>query len=460
MTNTWSLAGTYVESCNCETACPCVFLSEPTEDDCTVLVGWHIDDGHADGIDLDGLNVALAVHSPGHMAQVPWTVALYLDERADGKQSDALTRIFTGQAGGHPARLAGHIGDVLGISSVAIEFTADGRRHSLSIGEVGSAEFEAIEGQQGEPVNAVRPSSGDRSGSPGRGGAVDPAQLPRPRARLGTVRQERVLLTVLLPGMTAMSALVTRRRVDTAAVLAGLAGITAVAWVLTVRFASGMSMPTGTMAMDAGMPMSAGLAITTAMWIAMMVGMMVPSATPMVLAYSDGTRRGSVRGSRTSAITAFVSGYVLVWAAFSLLAALLQVALTGVGERTPMGAASRPVVGAAVLVLAGLFQLTRWKDSCLRGCRTPVAFLIAEWRDGARGGLIMGLRHGAYCLGCCAALMAVLFVVGTMHLVGMVAMTGFVLVEKVAPSALPVRYVSAAGLVGWGAAVLVRAVPS
>lgn len=149
---TWSLSGTYFESCNCDTACPCVFLSEPTESECTVLVGWHIDEGSEGEVDLGDLNVALAVRSPGHMAQVPWTVALYLDARADGKQSDALTRIFTGQAGGHPERLASHIGDVLGISSVVIQFEADGRRRSLRIGDVGSVEVEAIEGQGGEPV--------------------------------------------------------------------------------------------------------------------------------------------------------------------------------------------------------------------------------------------------------------------------------------------------------------------
>lgn len=151
----WSLSGTYFESCNCETACPCVFLSPPTEDDCTVLVGWHIDDGHADQVVLDGLNVALAVRSPGHMAEVAWTVAVYLDERADGAQSDALTRIFTGQAGGHPERLASHIGDVLGISSVAMDFTAEGGGRSMRIGDVGSVEIQAIEGQLGEDVTVT-----------------------------------------------------------------------------------------------------------------------------------------------------------------------------------------------------------------------------------------------------------------------------------------------------------------
>jgi hypothetical protein len=152
VTTNWSLTGTYFESCNCDTACPCVFLSEPTEDECTVLVGWHIDEGSEGDVSLNDLNVALALTSPGHMAKVPWTVALYLDERADGKQSDALTRIFTGQEGGHPERLASHIGNVLGISSVAIDFAADGRRRSLRIGDVGSVEIEAIDGQGGEPV--------------------------------------------------------------------------------------------------------------------------------------------------------------------------------------------------------------------------------------------------------------------------------------------------------------------
>lgn len=155
MSTAWSLTGTYFESCNCDTACPCVFLSEPTEGECTVLVGWHIGDGSAGEVRLDDLNVALALRSPGHMAQVPWTVALYLDERADGTQSDALTRIFTGQAGGHPERLAGHIGAVLGISSVAIEFTAEGRRRSLTIGDVASVDIEGIDGQGGEPVTVA-----------------------------------------------------------------------------------------------------------------------------------------------------------------------------------------------------------------------------------------------------------------------------------------------------------------
>lgn len=255
-----------------------------------------------------------------------------------------------------------------------------------------------------------------------------------------------------------MSSVSVGRRADRTAVLVGLAGITAVAWILTVRFAGDMSMPAGSMDMASAMP-SAGsqLLLVFAMWAAMMVGMMVPSATPMVLTYADWTRRGPASGSRLGAVTSFLSGCVVVWVGFSLLAAILQRTLEGVGQLTAMGAVSRPALGGAVLVTAGLFQITPWKEACLRRCRTPIGFLIAEWRDGAAGALIMGLRHGAYCLGCCWALMAVLFVVGTMHLVWMAVIAGFVLAEKVAPRVLGVRYASAVVLVAWGTSTLLAA---
>jgi len=144
---TWELKGQYFEACNCEAACPCVFLSPPTEDDCTVLVGWHIDEGQFDGTNLDGLNVALAVLSPGHMAEVKWQVALYLDDRASEAQQQALAMIFSGQAGGHMARLAAHIGEVLGAGPASIEFETTGKRTSMTIAGIADVAIEAIAGQ-------------------------------------------------------------------------------------------------------------------------------------------------------------------------------------------------------------------------------------------------------------------------------------------------------------------------
>lgn len=144
---TWNLKGQYFEACNCEAACPCVFLSRPTEDSCTALVGWHIDAGEFGDTRLDGLNVALAVYSPGHMAEVKWQVALYLDERASEDQAGALATIFSGQAGGHPARLAGHIGEVLGAGPASIEFASEGKRASMKIAGIADAAIIAVAGQ-------------------------------------------------------------------------------------------------------------------------------------------------------------------------------------------------------------------------------------------------------------------------------------------------------------------------
>ena len=148
----WQLKGTYFETCNCDVACPCVFLSRPTEGECRVLIAWHVDQGKDGEVDLAGLNVAMAIHSPGHMMETKWRAALYLDERASQAQKDALTRIFDGQAGGHPEALASFIGDVLGVASVRIDYQAAGKKRSLSIPNIVSAEIAAIEGQGGGDV--------------------------------------------------------------------------------------------------------------------------------------------------------------------------------------------------------------------------------------------------------------------------------------------------------------------
>lgn len=143
----WDVKGQYFESCNCEAACPCVFLSPPTEDECTVLVGWHIDNGTFEGTSLDGLNVAMAVVSPGHMAQVQWQAALYFDDRATEAQGQALGQIFSGQAGGHPSRLATHIGEVLGAGPATIEFESAGKKVSMKIAGIADVAIEAAVGQ-------------------------------------------------------------------------------------------------------------------------------------------------------------------------------------------------------------------------------------------------------------------------------------------------------------------------
>ena len=152
METQWKVAGTYFEACNCEAACPCAFTSPPTYGACNVLIGWHIDHGSFADTRLDTLNAALFAHTPGHMLQTKWKVALYVDDRADASQQDALAKIFLGAAGGHLAALGPLIGEVLGVRSAAIDYRADGKHRSLTIPHLAEMEIEALAGEDGEEV--------------------------------------------------------------------------------------------------------------------------------------------------------------------------------------------------------------------------------------------------------------------------------------------------------------------
>lgn len=152
MASKWALSGSYFEACNCEVACPCVFTSAPTEEECTVLLAWHIDKGKYGDVALDGLNVALAIFAPGHMLQVKWDIALYLDEKASSQQREALTTIYGGKAGGEPAALGPLVGKVLGVKPARIEFIVKGKERSLRMPGIAEMEISALEGAGGKEV--------------------------------------------------------------------------------------------------------------------------------------------------------------------------------------------------------------------------------------------------------------------------------------------------------------------
>jgi hypothetical protein len=136
MPESWTLKGSYFETCNCETACACRSSDSPTWGDCTVLLTWHVEEGHFGDVSLSGLNTMLAVYSPCHKLEVTRKVALYLDERASGAQGSALVAIFSGQAGGRFAQVTQHIGDILGIRSASIDYRSNGKRCSLRVENV------------------------------------------------------------------------------------------------------------------------------------------------------------------------------------------------------------------------------------------------------------------------------------------------------------------------------------
>lgn len=151
-TGNWKLNGHYLESCTCKEVCPCLHLGNPTEGSCTSLVAWHIDKGSFEGTPLDGLNVVVALHTPGAMADGNWQAVLYLDESGDESQREALAKIFGGEAGGHPQVLASFISEVLGVEPVPIHYKATKEGVRLSVGQTASTVVHANEGQDGQPV--------------------------------------------------------------------------------------------------------------------------------------------------------------------------------------------------------------------------------------------------------------------------------------------------------------------
>ena len=175
------------------------------------------------------------------------------------------------------------------------------------------------------------------------------------------------------------------------------------------------------------------LILLWAMWGAMMAGMMLPTAAPMLLLYAR-TVRNRPDARRVSArIYALAAGYTVVWLLFSVVATALQRLLAWLLLMTPMMEPASPRVAAGLLIIAGVYQFTPSKHACLQTCRSPIAFFSASWREGVAGAFRMGASHGVYCLGCCWALMLLLFAGGVMNVAVILALTAWVAIEKIAP---------------------------
>jgi predicted metal-binding membrane protein len=190
------------------------------------------------------------------------------------------------------------------------------------------------------------------------------------------------------------------------------------------------------------------------MWWVMMVAMMLPSAAPMLLLFARLNGQDRSAGAPLSSTGLFTAGYLLVWVGFSVAAVALQWALETARLLSPMLETTTVWLGAGILIAAGLWQLSPMKGVCLRNCRTPFGFLIGHWRPGNWGALRMGLEHGAWCLGCCWALMTLLFFGGVMNLYWIVGVAVFVLLEKVIPLGQWLGRAIGIVLVGWGLLLL------
>jgi predicted metal-binding membrane protein len=189
------------------------------------------------------------------------------------------------------------------------------------------------------------------------------------------------------------------------------------------------------------------------MWAVMMAGMMLPSASPLLLMYGVAARRRADTAAARQ-IYALASGYLTVWALFSVAATAAQFMLSTQLVLSPMMTLTSPRVGALLLITAGVHQLTPLKRVCLRKCQSPLGFLMHHWRGGASGAWRMGFEHGVYCLGCCWPLMLLLFVGGVMNLTVIAALTALVAFEKLTSFGMHTARISGVLLIGAGAWML------
>jgi predicted metal-binding membrane protein len=230
-------------------------------------------------------------------------------------------------------------------------------------------------------------------------------------------------------------------RGDRIAIATCIVVITALAWAYLFYLNRQMGMPMN-------MPWGArDLLFTFIMWSVMMVGMMSPTAAPVFLLFA-----APAAGRSRLTVALFGIGYITVWVGFSVFAALAQWGLHEATLLSPTMAATSSRLAGAILIGAGLYQLTPLKGACLSHCQTPLGFIMSHWRDGNSGAYQMGLRHGVYCLGCCWALMLVLFVVGVMNLAWVAALGAFILLEKIGPSGALVSRIGGAALIAIGVA--------
>jgi len=254
-------------------------------------------------------------------------------------------------------------------------------------------------------------------------------------------------------------------RRDRIVVILALTLLTALAWSYLLWLSADMAMG----GMDMGdfrmIPSGMGLmvpahtpwqpmefAFVFAMWTVMMVGMMTPSATPMILMYACLGRQTETQGTPFAATVWFTAGYFLVWVAFALLATLVQWALERTALLDSWMASTSNILGGLLFVAAGSYQWTRLKDVCLAQCQRPFAFLMRQggFRRDAPGSLMLGLRHGAYCVGCCWVLMTLLLVGGVMNVLWIALLALLIILEKVTSFGRPIAHLAGIVLVAAG----------
>ena len=238
-------------------------------------------------------------------------------------------------------------------------------------------------------------------------------------------------------------------------ILIALVLLSSLAWTGTVYQAGSMGLGMITCSMTMGTPFSVGNALLyVLLWGVMMVAMMFPAIVPVVGLFSTVAGRKREQGVPFTPAWVFVAGYLVLWTLAGGVGYTVDLAIQSLPEVFPALRTYGLVIGGLTLIAAGVYQLTPLKYLCLSQCRSPMGFLLTSWRDGALGAFRMGLHHGAYCLGCCWSLMAVLFVVGTMNLVWMGILSMVIFVEKIVPHGVEMGKATGLALIALGLAMM------
>lgn len=243
-------------------------------------------------------------------------------------------------------------------------------------------------------------------------------------------------------------------------ILTSLAVLSALAWAGTIYQAGSMGLGLVTCSMTMGAPFSLQSAsLYVVLWGVMMIAMMLPAMSPIVDLFQGIARRKREEGLPFTPVWIFVSGYVVLWTFTGGIGYAADLAIQSLPDAFPALRTYGAAIGGLTLIGAGIYQLTPLKYLCLSQCRSPLGFLLTSWRDGAMGALRMGVDHGAYCLGCCWSLMAVLFVMGTMNLVWMGILSIVIFMEKIMPYGVTVGKASGIALILFGLVMTIGLIP-
>ena len=192
------------------------------------------------------------------------------------------------------------------------------------------------------------------------------------------------------------------------------------------------------------------------MWAVMMIAMMTPSILPMIMLFTSLNSKKIKENKPSASPLNLLMGYLLSWVLFSLVITFPQYGLHKIGLLTPMMEPTHAALGGVILMLAGIYQFTPFKDACLSVCQSPLSFMMNNWRDGNLGAFLIGYKHGFYCVGCCWFLMLTLFALGVMNIMWVAILTIFVMFEKLSVKfPLQYRYFTGFVFLGWGTFILV-----